>query len=82
MSVRPPIWNAYRSAYSSIIINSGVIICISGERAWHPLQENEATISKNYFLIVLDRIFEKVCCNVILLLKVECERDQRSLLEN
>ena len=30
----------YKNAYSSLIINSRIIIHMSDERAWHPLQEN------------------------------------------
>ena len=37
-----------KKAYSSII-NSRKIIRISGNRAWHPLQENEAIFSKIIF---------------------------------
>ena len=43
-----------KKAYSSII-DSRKIICISDERVWHPLQENEAIFSK-----ILERIFEKL----------------------
>ena len=35
--------------YSSFIINSRKIFRISGERAYNPLQENEAIFSKNIF---------------------------------
>ena len=38
-----------KKAYSSFIIDSRKIIRISDERAYHPLQENEAIFSKNYF---------------------------------
>ena len=38
-----------KKAYSFFIIDSRKIIRISGERGWHPLQENEAIFSKNYF---------------------------------
>ena len=38
-----------RKAYSSFIIDSRKIICLSGERAYHPPQENEAIFSKKYF---------------------------------
>ena len=37
-----------KKAYSSII-DSRKIIRISGERVWHPPQENEAIFSKQYF---------------------------------
>ena len=45
---------------SSSIIDSRKIIRISGERAYHSLQENEAIFSKNYCSKILDRIFEKL----------------------
>ena len=38
-----------KKAYSSFIIDSRKIVRISGGRAWHPLQENEAIVSKNIF---------------------------------
>ena len=38
-----------KKAYSSFIIDSRKIIRISGERAYHPLQENEEIFSKNIF---------------------------------
>ena len=47
-----------KKAYS--IINSRKIIRISGERAYSPLQENEA-IFKKFFSKILDWIFEKFC---------------------
>ena len=45
----------------SFIINSRIVIRISDERVWHPLQEKEAIFSKNYFPKILDQIFEKLC---------------------
>ena len=56
-----------KKAYSFFIIDCRKIIRISGERAYyHPLQENEAIFSKNYFSKILDRIFEKlgVCIEI------------------
>ena len=50
-----------KKAYSSFIIESRKIIRISGERAYHPLQENEAIFSKKYLSTILERIFEKFC---------------------
>ena len=50
-----------KNAYSSFIINRRIIIRISDERVWHPLQENEAIFSKNYISNILERIFEKLC---------------------
>ena len=38
-SVCPFVYNAHKNAYSSII-DSRIIICISDERVYHPLQEN------------------------------------------
>ena len=39
----------YKKSCSSLIIKSRVIIRISDERAWHPLQENEAIFSRNIY---------------------------------
>ena len=44
-SVDPSVCNANKNAY--YIINSRIIICISDEGTWHPLQENEAMFSEN-----------------------------------
>ena len=44
----------YINACSVFIINSRIIICISAERAWHSLEENEAIFSKKYFSKILD----------------------------
>ena len=49
-----------KKAYSSFIINRRIIICISDERGWHSLQENEAIFKKKYFSKNLDPIFEKI----------------------
>ena len=54
-----PFVTLLKKAYSSFIIDSKKIIRISGERVWHPLQENEAIFSKKYFSKILDQIFEK-----------------------
>ena len=43
-----------KKAYSSFIIDSRKIIRISGERAYHLLQENEAIFSKKYFSKILE----------------------------
>ena len=59
-SVRPsvcPFVTLTKKAYSSFIIDSRKIICISDERVSHPLQENEAIFSKKYFSKILERIF-------------------------
>ena len=45
-SVRLSVCNATKKTYSSFIIDSRKIIRISGERVWHPLEENEAMFSK------------------------------------
>ena len=42
------------------IIDSRKIIRISGEKAYYPLQENEAIFKKYIFLKNLDQIFEKL----------------------
>ena len=59
-SVHLSVCNANKNAYSSLIINSRILIRISGERAWHSLRENEAIILKNDFSKILDRVFEKL----------------------
>ena len=50
----------HKNSCFSLIINSRIVIRISDERAWHPLQENEMIFSKKYFSKILDRIFEKI----------------------
>ena len=57
LSVRLSVCSANKKAYSSFIIDSTNIIRISGERVWHPLQENEAIFSKKYFSKILEQIF-------------------------
>ena len=59
-SVRLSICNANKKAYSSII-DSRIIIRISGERAYHRLQENQKIFSKKYFSKISERIIEKFC---------------------
>ena len=59
-SVRPFV-TLTKKAYSSFIIDSRKIICISGKRVWHPLEENEAKGAKKYFSKILEWIFEKFC---------------------
>ena len=65
-SVRLSVCNANKKAYSSFIIDSRKTIRISGERVWHPLQENEAILKYIYiyFSKILEQIFEK-CCSCI-----------------
>ena len=63
-SIRPsvcPFVTLTRKAYSSFIIASRKISCISGERVWHSLQKNEAIFSKKCFLKILEGIFKKFC---------------------
>ena len=69
-SVRLSVCNANKKAYSSFIIVSRKIIRMSCVRAYHPIQENEETFSKNiYFSKILERIFETFCtCRKCLLL--------------
>ena len=50
-----------KKAYTFFIIDSSKIIRISGERVWHPLQENETIFSKKYFSKILEQIFEHFC---------------------
>ena len=52
-----PFVTLLKKAYSSFIIDSRKIIRISGERFWHPLQENEAIVSKK-------NIFQKFYTNI------------------
>ena len=61
-SVCLSVCNANKKAYSSFIIGSRKIYCISGEKAYHPLQENEEIFSKKK----LDLIFETlgICINI------------------
>ena len=60
--VRPFVTLAKKPIYSHIMIR------ISGERAWHPLQENEAIFLKNYLSKILNQIFEKFWTWIICLL--------------
>ena len=53
------VYDANKKAYSSII-DSRKMIRISGERAYHPLQENKEIFSKKCFFNILERIFEKL----------------------
>ena len=48
--------NVNKNAYSSYIINSRIIMCISCETTWHSLPKTEATLKK-YFQIILDQFF-------------------------
>ena len=52
-----------KKAYSSFIIDSRKIICISSERAYHSLQKKKLSdIFKNIYISqILDRIFKKNC---------------------
>ena len=51
-SVSPFVTQTKKKAYS--LIDSRKIIRVSGERVWHPLQENEKTFSKKYFSKILE----------------------------
>ena len=48
-SVCLSVCNANKKVYSSFIIDSKKIVCISSERAYNPLQENEAIFKKIFF---------------------------------
>ena len=58
-SVTPSVFNGTKNGYS-FIINSRIIIHISGERAWRPLQKEEAILKKTISNI-LNQIFENYC---------------------
>ena len=58
-SVVPSVCNAKKKAYSFFIIDSRIIIRISDERVWHPLQENEAIFSKNIYIFQFSTEFSK-----------------------
>ena len=47
--VLPSVCNANKKKYFSFIIDSRKVIRLSGERACHPLQENEEIFSKKKF---------------------------------
>ena len=49
----------HKSFCSSFIINSRIIIRISDERAWHPLQENETIFTKNIYIFQFYTEFSK-----------------------
>ena len=49
----------HKKACSFLIINSIIVIRTSDERAWYPLQENEAIFSKNMFFN-FRRNFQKI----------------------
>ena len=62
-SVRPsvcPFVTLTKKAYSSFIIDSRKIIRISGQRVWHPLQENEAIFLKKIFFKNFGANFQKI----------------------
>ena len=44
--IGPSVCNANKNDYSFFIMNSRIVMRISGEKAWHPLQENEAIVKK------------------------------------
>ena len=49
----------HKNACSSFIINSRIVIRISDERAWHPLQKNEVIFSKNIYIFQFSMEFLK-----------------------
>ena len=53
-SVCQSVCSANKKAYSSFIIDSRIIIRISDERAYQPLQENKAVFPKIYFSKLLE----------------------------
>ena len=63
--------NGNKNLYSSFVINSRIIIHMSNERAWHPLQENEAIFSKKIDTFLYGVFEELRSCLLILLLAVE-----------
>ena len=69
LSVCPSVCNANKKTYSSFIIDSRKIICISGERVWHPLQENKLYFQKIYILLKSSTEFSKKMrfCSLLLL---------------
>ena len=92
LSVRPFV-TLIKKAYSSFIIDSRIIIRISGERAYHPLQENEEIFFKKYFSKILDQNFEKLricikkaCSSFIInsriIIRISDERAWHPLQEN
>ena len=82
MSVRLSVCNANKKAYFAFIIDSRIIIRISGERAYHPLQENATPkFLKKMFFKNLGRIFEKLrnACSLIINSRIiSCISDERA----
>ena len=54
-----------KEAYFSFINNSRITIRISGERAWHPLHENEAILKKIVF-----NNYRPICRKILCLKKI------------
>ena len=50
----------HKNSCFSLIINSRIVVRISDERAWHPLQENEAIFSNIYIYFNCRRNFRKI----------------------
>ena len=82
-----------KKVYSSFIIDSRKIICITGETVWQPLQENEAIFSKNIFFEYFRANFRKITClhknacfsfiiNSRIIIRISYERVWHSLQEN
>ena len=88
LSVRP----ANKKAYSSFIIGSRKVIRISGERAYNPLQDNEAVFSKNIFkhfrpnFQKITYLHKNACFSFIInsriIIRISDERVWHSLQEN
>ena len=47
--------------FSSFIVNSRIIICISDERAWHLYKKIKGYFKNIYCLTILDISLEKIC---------------------
>ena len=69
-SVRRSIYNANKKAYSSII-DSRIIIQISGERAYYSLQENEAIFKRNIHIFTFSKKLKNTFLLNAMLLAVE-----------
>ena len=50
----------YKISCSSLIINRRIVIRVPDERAWHPLQENDAIFSTNIYFFNFWQNFRKI----------------------
>ena len=57
----------YKNVCFSFIINSRIIIHISEQRTWQPLQENKAIFLKYTHFKIFDSILEKLCSCLLFL---------------